>query len=161
MTRCVLATSVLVAGLGLVGCSSAARVPAPAPAGAAAAACTALARELPQEVAGRPRRRTQPDSPFTAAWGDPAITVRCGVGLPASYTATAVCTSIDGVDWLPGADGVSGPYTAVGRAAFVAVDVPAGLDPAQAVVALSDLSPAVGTAVPVSATRGCAPALSL
>jgi hypothetical protein len=152
---------VVVAALGLVGCSSAAQVPAPSPPDAAVAACTALARELPQEVADQPRRRTMPQSPFTAAWGDPAISLRCGVALPASYLGTAVCISIDGVDWLPGADGVSGPYTAVGRAAFVAVDVPpTGYDPAQAVVALTDLSPAVRAAVPVSAAPGCAPAPS-
>jgi Protein of unknown function (DUF3515) len=136
-------------------------VPVPSPPDAAVAACTALARELPQEVAGQPRRRTEPHSPYTAAWGDPTISVRCGVALPASYTATAVCTSIDGVDWLPGADGVSGPYTAVGRAAFVEVDVPpTEYDPAQAVVALTDLSPAVSAAVPISAAPGCAPAPS-
>ena len=87
--------------------------------------------------------------------------MRCGVALPASYSDTSVCLSIDGVDWLPGADSVSGPYTAVGRAAFVAVDVPpTGYDPAQAVVALTDLSPAVRAAVPVSAAPGCAPAPS-
>jgi hypothetical protein len=145
----------------LAGCTSAAEVPVPSPPGAAVAACTALASELPQEVAGQPRRRTVPHSPFTAAWGDPAITLRCGVDLPASYTATGLCTSINGVDWLPAADGVSGPYTAVGRAAFVAVDLPpTAYDPAQAVVALTDLSPAVSAAVPVSAAPGCAPAPS-
>ena len=146
--------------LTLTGCSSAAEVAAPTPAGPAAAACRALAGVLPQQVADQPRRRTLPPSPFTAAWGDPAITLRCGVGLPASYAPTAVCTSIDGVDWLPGANGRSGPYTAVGRAAFVAVEVPAGYDPAQAIVALTDLSPAVAAAVPVSAAPGCAPAPS-
>jgi hypothetical protein len=146
--------------LGIAGCTATAAVQPPDPAGAAATACTALARSLPQEVADLPRRRTTPQSPFTAAWGDPAITVRCGVELPASYTVGAVCTSIDGVDWLPGADGVSGPYTAVGRAAFVAVEVPAGYDPARSVVALTDLSPAIGAAVPVSAAPGCASAPS-
>ena len=148
----------LIAALALAACSSPADVQPPSPAGAAATACAALARALPQEVADQPRRRTTPQSPFTAAWGDPAIILRCGAPLPPHHGA--VCTSIDGVDWLPAADGRSGPYTAVGRAAFVAVDVPADYAPAQAVVALTDLSPAVGAAVPVSATPGCAPAPS-
>ena len=151
----------LVTALGLIGCSSAAQVPAPSPPRAAVAACTTLARGLPQEVADQPRRRTLPDSPFTAAWGDPAISLRCGVALPPRDTAAGLCIVIDGVDWLPAADGVSGPYTAVGRKALVAVDVPrAGYDPAQAAVALTDLSPAVSAAVPVSEAPGCAPAPS-
>ena len=65
------------------------------------AACAALAAELPKRLAGQDRRTTEPDSPSTAAWGDPPISLRCGVDRPAAYQPTSELVAIDTIDWLP------------------------------------------------------------
>ena len=35
-----------------------------------------------------------------AAWGDPAIVLRCGVGTPAGYNRFAACQRVNGLDWF-------------------------------------------------------------
>jgi hypothetical protein len=37
---------------------------------------------LPEQVEGQQRRDVEPAGPLAAAWGDPAIVLRCGVGPP-------------------------------------------------------------------------------
>jgi hypothetical protein len=67
-------------------------------------ACRALVATLPRTVDDQ-RRRTVTGSPYAAAWGDPAIVLRCGVGRPAGYTRTAGCETVDGIDWfIPAAE---------------------------------------------------------
>ncbi len=120
-------------------------VPVTAPTGAPAA-CAGLRRQLPQIVDGQLRRRTQPNSPSTDAWGDPAIVLRCGVPRPASYRQTSELIGINGVDWLP--EPVPGGYrfTTVGRAANVEVTVPNAYSPE--VDPLVDLSGPIRSALP-------------
>jgi len=45
----------------------------------AEASCPALMSGLPLELASEPSRRVQSDSPYAYAWGDPPITLICGV----------------------------------------------------------------------------------
>jgi len=52
----------------------------------------------PAEVSGRTTVHTEPDSPSVAAWGDPAISARCGLD-PLGPT-TDECVTVDGIDWV-------------------------------------------------------------
>jgi CBS domain-containing protein len=59
-------------------------VAAPATADAASASCLALHEALPAKVMDGARRKVSTESASTAAWGDPAIVLRCGVERPPS-----------------------------------------------------------------------------
>ena len=91
-------------------------------------------------------RSTEPDSPSTAAWGDPAIVLRCGVPRPAALTRTAQLVSVNGVDWF--AEELTGGYvfTTYGRQAYVEVTVPD--DYAPEIGPVTELSSSVAEAVP-------------
>lgn len=145
--------------LAAAGCSSgspdAVAVPSPAP--AQAAMCRALHKALPRTVDGLARHTTTPASDFTAAWGDPAIVLRCGVPRPAvltpgnpNYQPNAQAMGIDGVDWLPEkqSDG-SVRCTTTLRKAFVEVTIPAKYTgPYGDLSMLTDLAPAVDRTIP-------------
>ena len=113
------------------------------------AICRDLQTLLPDPLDGRPSRQTGPLSPLTAAWGEPAVVLRCGVARPAALTLTSQLFQADGVSWF--AEQVSGGwrFTATGRKAYVEVTVPGTQD--QASAPLVDLAPAVSNAVPVRA----------
>ncbi|MGI9195950.1 MAG: DUF3515 family protein [Candidatus Nanopelagicales bacterium] len=98
----------------------------------------------PETVAGAGRRPTTQEG--TAAWGEPPITLRCGVPRPTALAPTSQLIDVDGVDWLP----IQGQ----GGAAFVAVDWPSEQAPAYVEVivpgayaapadVLADISPAL------------------
>ncbi|MDI5968458.1 DUF3515 domain-containing protein [Streptomyces sp. SL13] len=109
------------------------QVAAPRPAGAAARDCLALHRVLPKSLHGLTRRTTSPSSDFTAAWGSPAIVLRCGVPRPAlltpgsaGYDPNAEAADLGGVNWLPQTTHqVDVLMTTTGRQAYVEVTVPA------------------------------------
>jgi len=63
------------------------------------ATCEALVDDLPDTLAGEPRRPVDPDGGPGAAWGDPAYVLTCGVPAPAGYEPTATCSDIKGVGW--------------------------------------------------------------
>jgi len=113
------------------------------------AICRDLQTLLPDLLDGRPSRQTGPLSPLTAAWGDPAVVLRCGVARPAGLTLTSQLFQADGVSWFP--EQVSGGwrFTATGRKAYVEVTVPGAQE--QASAPLVDLAPAVSNAIPVRA----------
>ena len=127
----------------LSACAAPVAVP---PAAAPPAACAALAAELPKRLAGQDRRTTEPDSTSTAAWGDPPISLRCGVDRPAAYQPTSELVAIDTIDWLP--EPLSGGvrFTTIGRSTGVEVTVPNAYAPEASV--LAELSPAVSRAIP-------------
>jgi hypothetical protein len=131
------------AAFGLAACSSAVKIEPPAGAGTMSV-CTSLDRLWPPRVDGQPPRRTSPDSPATAAWGDPAIIVRCGVGVPPSLSPTSQLFVTDGVQWLPErlADGYR--FTTVGRTVNIEVVVPGDYSPEAG--ALVDLAAAIKSA---------------
>ena len=99
-------------------------------------ACTALVEDVPHRVSERPRRETD-GSPLGAAWGDPAIVLRCGVGTPEDYDPTSPCTRVNGVDWFAPEDAISDQgedvvLTTIGRKPNVEVFVPADYRPPNA-----------------------------
>lgn len=129
-------------------------VTAPQPGSTSAAAeCAALTKAVPQTVDNETRRDTHPSSPLTAAWGDPPITLRCGVPEPEilrpgskTYDPTADEAYLDGVAWLIEKTGTGYRFTAAQRAVYIEVDVPNAYAPETS--PLVDLSPAVIKAVP-------------
>ncbi len=108
------------------GCGGGTPVTAPRPSGTAAADCRALHRVLPSSLDGLARRETTPASDFTAAWGDPAVTLRCGVARPAVLESATQAARLGGVGWVPESPGGSGVrMTTTGRQAYVELDIPA------------------------------------
>ncbi|WP_336923007.1 DUF3515 family protein [Aquipuribacter sp. SD81] len=111
---------------------------------AAAPACDDLLAALPRTVAGEPARQTT--GAGTAAWGDPAVLLRCGVE-PTGPTA-AECVTVTGpqgeqVDWVLLASSDAGAIlTTYGRRPAVEVEVPATYGPATLSV-LPEVGPAV------------------
>jgi hypothetical protein len=118
----------------------------PSPEASAAAACETLAASLPDTVQDGERRETSPESDLTAAWGDPAVVLRCGVSSPAAYEPTAELVEVNGVEWFPEELERGYRFTTFGRSAFVEVTVPDRYRPE--VNALVDLAAAVEAAVP-------------
>lgn len=99
------------------------------------AACTELLDELPETVDDAVRRDVSPADAPVAAWGQPAIVLRCGVAMPGSYRPDARLFDVDGVGWLVD-EGEGGTFfTAVGREVLVEVAVPDDYSPEAAVLA--------------------------
>lgn len=108
-------------------------------------ACARFIAKVPDRVADQAARQVdQPDQ--GAAWGDPAITLRCGVGTPEGFTPTATCQEVNGVGWYIPQDQLdSSPetftITTIGRSPRIELTVPKAYLPPAAV--LVDLAPAV------------------
>jgi hypothetical protein len=114
------------------------RVPAPTPDPASARLCAGL--RLPDRLHGQARRSTEPSSALIAAWGSPAIALRCGVGRPAALRPTSELVTINGVNWFPQPADRPITFTAVGRRAYVEVTVPAKYAPAgDVLIELTDM----------------------
>ena len=106
-------------------------VEVPTPKGEAARACRELAPELPRRAAEQERRTLDQDTPYAAAWGDPAIVLRCGVDRPAvitpgsdAYTLNTDGIDVNGVSWLIEEESDGMRCTTTGREVFVEVTVP-------------------------------------
>ena len=132
-----------VALLSLTACSSGLAVspPNPPPVGAAAYTCSAVHGALPDEVDGHGVTATTPKSPLTAAWGQPAIVLRCGVPTPKALTPTSQLVTINGVSWLPEQLTQGYLFTTVGREVNIEVAVPDAYSPEANV--LVDLTPVI------------------
>jgi hypothetical protein len=112
----------------LAGCSRAVAVPDPAPTGADLVTCTALMADLPDQVLDQDRRRAEPGN-FSAAWGDPAITLRCGVAKPPELGPASTCLEANGVGWF-GEEAEGGRlFTTIGRQTYVELAVPSAYAP--------------------------------
>lgn len=140
---------VLVAGsLVLVsGCARPVEVAPPAPTGSAAAACERFTEALPDILSTvGARREVTPATPWTAAYGDPPVSVRCGVPTPETLSATSQLVVVDGVDWFP--EQLTGGWmmTSTGLVANVEITVPTEAGPAPSVAA--DLSPTIKATLP-------------
>ena len=103
---------------------------------------------LPEQLAGQPARETDPESPLTAAWGSPAITVRCGVPEPATLGATSQLESVNDVDWFPEELTAGYLFTTYGRQTYVEVSVPDDYSPE--VGPVTELSNLVTETIPES-----------
>ena len=128
------------------------RPPTPAP--GASTACTRLEGALPQRLDGRPRVRVTPTSPYTAAWGDPPVVLRCGVARPKGLTATSEVIEVNGVAWFLVETRAAYVFTTVGRRAFVEARVPTSVARADATAPLVDLARPVARSIPLAAAEG-------
>lgn len=138
------ATVAVVACILLSGCGRTVGIVPPTPDSDAQRACSALAAGLPSTLAGTPRRPVSPDSPYTAAWGDPPIELRCGVPRPAALQPDSTVVDVNGVSWFPQETPAGSVFTSVGTSAYVEVVVPASYDPAgTALVGLSSAISAI------------------
>jgi Protein of unknown function (DUF3515) len=109
------------------------------------AACTSLLDGLPNVITDAVVRDVEPATLPAAAWGRPAVVLRCGVGVPPEYEPGEILSEIDGVAWLP-IDGVGGMFFAtVDRDPVVEVAIPDAYHPGDV---LADLAPAVRTHIP-------------
>jgi hypothetical protein len=125
------------------------RVDAPVPDPAADAPCTALFQGLPVQLEGDDPRPVQSASSYVRAWGDPPVVLVCGVAKPAGFTGTSGLIQINGVAWFvdPGPDTVV--WTAVDRAVYVQVRVPASADSSS----VTDLTAPIEKTLPAQAPR--------
>ncbi|MEU9995173.1 DUF3515 domain-containing protein [Streptomyces sp. NPDC048370] len=135
------------------GCSSTdakASVPVPSPPAGEAALCQALAKELPDTVAGLDRNDPEPGSDLTAGWGDGAIVLRCGVPRPEKMSdPQSQGVSVGGVRWMLERPEGDGPrFTSVYRETYVEVSL--------AERYVHDAGPLVDLAAPVQKAVPCA-----
>jgi hypothetical protein len=108
--------------------------------------CAKLMDELPRTVDDAVRRDIEPASDLAAAWGQPAIVLRCGVPLPEAYRPDAQLHEIDGVAWLTEEVDDGAFFTAVDRDVLVEVAIPDDYAPEADV--LAGLAPAIVAAIP-------------
>ena len=106
--------------------------------------CRALLDAMPDHVAGE-SARTVTGSAYAAAWGDPAIVLRCGVGKPDGFDKVSQCQRANGVDWFVpestigdlSADVV---MTTIGRSPAIEVLLPAHYRPEGSAAVMVDLA---------------------
>lgn len=132
----------------LTGCGGAVSVTPPDADAPTVAICTDLHQALPGTLAEQPAHATDPDSPLTAAWGDPAILLRCGVPQPEALEPTSQVFTVNGVDWFPEELTEGYLFTTSGRSVNVEVTVPDDYAPEAGV--LTELAAAVRRTVPRS-----------
>ncbi len=110
------------------------------------AACQALVDDLPDTLAGEPRRSVDPDDALGAAWGDPAYVLTCGVPAPDDYEPTAECSVVKGVGWYVTDGqlsdlGVDATPIALSLSPYVEVQVPSRYRTRGIDEALAELAP--------------------
>ena len=142
--------AILCALASLSGCGAGAvEVPAATPDPAVARLCAGLHDRLPGTLRGQSRRETRPTSALTAAWGSPAIALRCGVPRPPSMRPASELVTINGIAWFPQPPDRPVTFTALGRRAYVELTVPARYAPPGDV--LIELTGAIKQAIPAKA----------
>jgi hypothetical protein len=107
-------------------------VPPPTP--EADAGCPALMGALPLDLVGEPARMVDSDTPYAAAWGEPAIVLVCGVPQPEGLVPGEGLIVINGVTWYVEQSDEATTWTAVDRAVYVEVTLPPGVDSAPVTV---------------------------
>jgi len=122
----------------------------PTPSSSVRQQCAAVMADLPTTVLDQPRRTVVPGT-LSAAWGDPTITLKCGVEKPPGLGDASECFEVNGVGWF--AEEAEGGYlfTTIGRSAYVQMGVPseyapeanALVDVAEAVKKTPELQPCV------------------
>ncbi|WP_328319851.1 DUF3515 domain-containing protein [Streptomyces sp. NBC_00388] len=143
------AAALLLTAAGCSATDDSTSVAVPEPPAAQVTLCRALDKELPKTVAGLTRGDPAPKSELTAAWGDAAIVLRCGVPRPAEMDdSQAKAVDANGVNWLL-EQRDSGPrFTTTYRKAYV--EVALGPKYAHDVTPLSDFAGAIRKTDPSS-----------
>lgn len=138
--RRAVAMTVAVAGSGLllVGCAAPVAVPASDPGDPA---CAALVAQLPERLSNQERRTVELDTGAAAAWGDPPVVLRCGVGEPAGLQPDSPLTEINGITWFAEERSKGYVFTSVGLQPRIEVTVPDAYAPEGSV--LLQLAPAL------------------
>ena len=75
------------------------------------------------------KRRTVTPGQFIAAWGNPPISLRCGVDKPPGLTAASDCFEVNGVGWYTEQAAKGYLFTTIGRTAYIEVGVPSHYAP--------------------------------
>ncbi|WP_235834437.1 DUF3515 domain-containing protein [Actinomadura logoneensis] len=125
--------------------AGAVRVPVPKADAATVKLCEGL--RLPATLHGLKRRDTTPESPLTAAWGDPAIALRCGVPLPSTYRMDEQLMEVNGLKWHGYPHDRPVTWTLLGRQAYVEVTIPPKYAPPGDT--LIEIGQAVSATIPV------------
>jgi hypothetical protein len=87
--------------------------------------CTALSVDLPDRIGkGLEKRTVEPSSPLLAAWGKPAVVLRCGVGTPATYRPGVDLDVVNNIGWYADERADDVVYTTITREPRVALAVP-------------------------------------
>jgi hypothetical protein len=108
--------------------------------------CAELVAALPEEIdPGVERRPVTGDAERTAAWGEPPVTLQCGVEPPERLGSPVV---VNDVAWTVDDIGPGFRWTTSDRAVLVAVETPDAYD--NPVELIFPLSPAVARTVPAS-----------
>jgi hypothetical protein len=115
---------------------------------AASGDCTALLGRLPDRVLNR--ARTSLHVTGAAAWGDPAIVLRCGV--PPPGPTTEHCLEADGLSWIIAETKHTVRFVSYGRTPAIELQIPASIERSSAPGALIDLADAVR---PIPASTKC------
>jgi hypothetical protein len=113
-----------------------------------AVGCARLHAGLPSSLAGRDARDVTPASRRTAAWGSPAITLRCGVPRPPGLVQKSQLVVVDGVGWYLRSDDAPYVFTAVDRITYVEVRVPRAVPRSEATAPLAELATVLKRALP-------------
>jgi hypothetical protein len=121
------------------------------PPASARAACAKLAAVLPHRLADLDPVAFTPKDADGGAWGDPAITLTCGVGVPQGFGPASGCDVVNGVDWYAPAKQLSDndsdvTLTSITLTPRVALHIPAEHRGSTSAAALVDL------AVPLKST---------
>ena len=81
------------------------------------------------------------------AWGDPPITLRCGVPEPADLQPGSRCDTVEQVDWFTTRTDDGYRFATIAQTTTVELFVPSDYDPAGD--ALVDFAPAIRQSIPV------------
>ena len=132
----------------LSACGGAVEIDLPKLSAADRAVCDEFAAELPATLAEQKQVEIEPKSAPAAAYGDPAIIVRCGVPRPKGFGLTSSCEQADGVGYyIPDAQytdqGADVTLYAAGYRPRVEVTIPAKYRPSAVAAAMSVLAPLV------------------
>lgn len=115
--------------------------------------CTDLATALPATLGGAAKRTLIGAPDGSAAWGDPAIILRCGLPTPAELTCSSQLTqisgpnSLQGVLWLQRSEGGQTTYLAADRPVRIALTLPDGAGSG----AIQELSAVISGVMPSTA----------
>lgn len=110
--------------------------------------CARFVDDLPTTLADQTTRTLSPVDALGAAWGDPAITLTCGVSMPADFDQFANCTEVNGVGWFIPPEAADDPssdvtVTAAGYRPIVQVTIPAKYRPEGVASVITELAPVV------------------